>query len=365
MKRNAPKRRIWSEARAQTTIELFMVLAVSFVALAIIYALYSTQVFAGLDLRDSSAAKGTVQRVVSAANFVYLAGPGSQMQVWVQMPDSADLWHSAIIGKTVSIRMLNGTDVLAVADMNILGRWSDTPGGYYMWLTYDGNNVIASYNPFEMNKEGIFVLMPQGKTVTDYFLIRNNTSSAQEFWIAKTFPDTNVVMGISPGYAHFFIAPNDIHRIDLNFTSSPSALGNYAGSLLITGKVGDLNYKNSMSVSAEVVLQSNQLTIYPKSTKLTGDDARCPVNATRSFVVCNSGDSAVSIDSWSKAGNGEAYLPVLPVIATVGAGSCTDFLLTFVVPGGSGNSLANIDLNVNYPFGRSYTANIQINKNGC
>ena len=367
MKRNSSKRRLSNETKAQTTIELFMVLAISFIALAIIYALYSTQIFAGLDLRDSSTAKETVQRVVSAADFVYLAGPGSQMKVWVQIPDSASLSQSGISGKSVSIKLLNETDMVAVADVNILGSWKDTSGGYYMWLTYDGNSVIASYDPFEMNKEGVFVLMEQGKTASDYFLIRNNTSETEEFWAAKTFNDGSVVMEISPGYEHFTLAPNGIYRIDLNFVSGSSALGNHVGSLLVTGQAGDTNYTKVIPVSAEIVLQSNQLTIYPKSTALSGDDAMCGASTTKSFVVCNSGDSAVSIGSWSATGTGASLISdesYPPAITTVAGGACESFTLTFSISG-AGNGPLYIDLNANYPVGRSYTANITINKNGC
>ena len=59
-----PKKRV--NSKGQTTVELLVLLAVSMLALTIIYSLYSDQLILIQGSKDSSTAKSTVQKMVDS-----------------------------------------------------------------------------------------------------------------------------------------------------------------------------------------------------------------------------------------------------------------------------------------------------------
>ena len=238
--------------RAQATIELLMILAVSVVALGIIYLLYMDQVTSGALLRDASSARNTVQEIANSANSLYFSGVGSQAKILVDVPGRVSVMDSNISGKAILLKMKNGSDIVALTDVNVVGKWKPDSGRYYMYLYFDGNVVRISYLAFELSKESIAVSGTQGSIKSDYFTIRNNSDSNIEFWITNNFSHAPAVsLNLSAGYNHFILTSKEIKRIDMNFVLDASYSGNYPGTLGLVAFDGDTNVSKTIVVSAE------------------------------------------------------------------------------------------------------------------
>ena len=109
--------------RGQTTIELLVLLAFSLIALSLIYTLYSDQAIIAQGSKDIFTARSTVQKIVDAANTAYLSGKDSELKIFIEVPDSMNLANSEITGKSVILQHGNGSDIIASADVNMVGNF--------------------------------------------------------------------------------------------------------------------------------------------------------------------------------------------------------------------------------------------------
>jgi hypothetical protein len=336
-----------NEAKAQTTIELFLLLSISVLALAMIFSLYSQEVESASYTQYVVSAKGTIQRMVSAANTLYSSGPGSHLRVLIDIPSVVDSPNSSIENNFLILRVA-GSDVIGISDINFFGDWKRDSSGlipagsYYAELFFDGNVVKIFYEDYELSNSSIYVSAEQGSSVQKNFSVKNNSSSAAVFWVSKSFShSSSAVLVLGEGDDFFSLAPNESRVIDLNFSLSSYAYGNYAGYLTVVGQLSylgvDSNIARNVYVSIESFLALGDLVVYPNNDSFSAVRGS---SYTRSFSVCNFGLTNFTGLSWEKASSGSGDNNVaawfsLPGISSLDSGTCTDFNLSITVPPGS------------------------------
>ncbi|MBT4870139.1 MAG: hypothetical protein HON47_01030 [Candidatus Diapherotrites archaeon] len=347
-----PKKRV--NSKGQTTVELLVLLAVSMLALTIIYSLYSDQLILIQGSKDSSTAKSTVQKMVDAANTAYLSGKDSELKIFIEVPDSIDLTNSQIIGKSVILQLGNGTDIIGSADVNMVGNFRTNTGKYTMYLHYDGNVVRIGYRDFEFNKQSVFVSVTQGSDSLQTFTIRNNSDSQIEFWIDSNFSHSLVTLNIMSDDTSFSLNNGDIRTVDFNFETDVTAYGNYAGTINVIGQQNDVNTVKNMYVSVESYLQVSDLMIYPRTTTIT---TTASAEETQDYSICNHSSSNITSITWTRQGTAAGWFSD-PSITNVNALECEAFTSTFSI-GSAGTYDAN--LTATYTDNNTYTTFMTFN----
>lgn len=333
--------------RGQTTIELFLLLAVSLVALSIIYSLYSDQIFASSQAREVATSRATISRLVDSANSLAISGAGSKDRVLVDLPLTLKMNFSIIRGSTLVLRLHDGTDVIGSADVNFSGDWKKQngiylTGAYYATLVFDGNSVNIYYDDFDLSNESISMQARQGSVVQGSFGIRNNSSRTANFTLTPNYSHGSfAVLSLDPALTSFFLDSGESKTIDFNIALSGASSGNYAGVIGVLGRLNDgasdFNISKQVVVSVESFLSISQVLIYPSLTPFSSSGGSL---VGKSFSVCNSGASLSTI-SWSRRSNADANMlswfnfppaDASGQITIVAGGSCRNFDLNFSVP---------------------------------
>jgi hypothetical protein len=343
----------------QTTIELLLVLGISMVALAIIYALYAEQVNSANEINNIFVAKSSVQKIVTAANTVYLSGSGSEIKVEIEIPLAAVLSDSGIIGQTVFMSVAGNSEAIAVADVNIDGSFKTLPGKYVVYMVYDGNVVHMLYRDFELNKQSISFSTSADTNYYTSVIVRNNSSNAINFFVTKNFSHSGkAILNLSEEDS-FVIPAASLQQIDMNFLLDNSASGNYSGSVVITGDVEDKNVSRTIYVSSEVLSEIEPIMIYPKITSFLATSAEQTI--TKPFSICNKSLNLVGGISWSNSGEISTWFTT-PAISGVSAGACTYFDINFVLPAGSSGDENTGIIMASYGSGQNYSGEIVITR---
>ncbi len=316
--------------KGQTTIELLLVLSVSVVALAIIFAIYAEQVSATRETQDMVIARNTVQTIANAANTAYLSGIDSEIRIFIEVPESIDIANSGFESSTVSLRLANGTDVIAFTEIPMSGSFKTTPGRYYMYLDFNGDTVNIRYREFELNKQSIFVSILQGSSTQETFSVRNNYAEQITVSLTPTFSHTDATMSLSD--SEVVLDPGATTIVTASFTTQPYANGNYAGRIVASSVISGETITKTISVSVEVASEFSNLVIYPRLTSISslGDETY-----TKSYSICNKTVSLIENITWGKDGNVDANAAswfTLPLITDVNANSCSNFDMNIVIP---------------------------------
>ena len=335
--------------KGQTTIELFLLLVISVLALSVIFTLYSNQLSLSVISREQAVAKNTVQKIVNSANSLYTSGAGSKSRFLIEMPEGSRISESPISGKTVSIMLSNGEEVFASAEVNFSGDWKKVngvyvKGAYYVTLFFDGNSINILYDDFELSNGSIHIFAKQDSVTPDFFTVRNSSSFIANFLVSVDYSkEPFSYIQISSEDINFNLLPGETRVIDFNLIVSSSAVGNYSGKINILGNISNgvtvdaIN--KSISVSVEVAPKLIDLVILPKSLEMDAIEGHSEL---KSFSICNSSSNDISGITWTRDSNKDANMlswfswPLKDVfgdeITSVNAMSCKNFDLNITVP---------------------------------
>lgn len=319
-------------AKGQTTIELLIILAISLIALALIYSIYAEQIAIGNFQMEEFLAKNSVQKIVTAADKLAISGVGSFTSVEVEFSRNTKLDETEIVGNTIVLKLSNGTEVFGVSDLNFSGKIREVNGKQKINLLYDGNNVLIYYNDFEINQHSISFSTISGQEREEILIIRNLYSEDLNFYIENNFSHSLVTLQTNPDN-NFSLAPNEIKNIILEFDIDESAYGNYSGNIIIKGEINDNNNLKKVNISVEALREFDPLILNPSNINFTSIE---DFNVTKAFSICNRTHSDIDNINWSKDGNGDfSNWFNFPVVTSVAANECSDFDINFNVPNNS------------------------------
>jgi hypothetical protein len=249
------------ETKAQNVVELTILVAASMLALTAIFTIYSNQFGVLINFNDDYTARTSVRAVVDAANTLYYAGPGSEIKILVEMPSSVIYAQSSISGKTVYLKMADGSDVLDVADVNISGEWLEDER-YYMLLRYDGNVVSILTQPYSVVGGTAFLITDITDINSDLnFIITNEYETQLDFSLEMFFESVDTNIGLSfendSNTFYFELLPNESKVVYFelqgpNDVCNENASGYF--NIITTGQ--DYDFNKSFFVSVEYDLNS-------------------------------------------------------------------------------------------------------------
>jgi hypothetical protein len=340
------------KSRAQTTVELLIILAISLIILLLIYSIYAQQLEAGNFQREQFLAKNSLQKIVNSANKLSISGVGSRTTVDIEFSRGTKLDETIISGNTILVKLSNDTEVFGVADVNFEGSLRDLRGKQVINLEYDGDSVLIHYNDFEVNQTSISFSTLTGNTQSESITIRNLYSDDLNFYIEKNFNTNDITFTTDP-VSDFNLARGEVKTINLNFIVKESAIGNYSGNIKIIAEINDQNISKQINLSAEILDEFRPLIISPKSSSFS---ALHNTIVTKSYNVCNRTLNDINEITWEKDGNFSIWF-TLPSITSVATNECVDFDLNINVPDEAKFDY-NATFSINYLNGSKTTAYI-------
>ena len=248
------------DSRGQNVIELTVLVAASMMALLIIFTIYANQFGVITSFDDYYTARASVRKIVDAANTVYYAGPGSEIRILVEIPRSAIIEESIISGRTVSMRMADGSDIIDVADVNINGEWQED-SKYYMVIRYDGNAVWQIERGFGIDGGTFFVIRGGPSTFDRNFLITNVFDKLLLFTLDLDFEEKGGMKvtlkdGENPEHIHqeFPLQPGESQLVNLQIVLLGWAQNQLNSGLIIVNATGeDYNWTENLFTSVEFI----------------------------------------------------------------------------------------------------------------
>ncbi len=323
--------------RAQASVELMVILAVSMMALLVVYSLTTTQTLQIQAQQRVQSAQTAADSIALAANDVFFQGTGAKKRIFVILPDDVNAGASLISGKEVNYRVRN-TDVFSVADVNLVGSLPTAPGGHYLTLVAHENYVSLGDSSLDVSKNSVYVALSQDSNASASVAFTNNSSSeTATVNLVKTWASSAVAFTLSS--ASFTLGPGANRTIDFNFSSGSSAAGNYAGSVRVNADFNgaSLDENITIPVNADVSAAQSQpapdvnLTILPSTWN---EAINRGILDTNSYQICNTSSLNMATVSFAKgSGGANAWLYDINSLSNLGPESCATKVLTLSPPG--------------------------------
>lgn len=320
--------------KGQSSIELIVIFAVSLIALGAIISLSNSQMNTLNAQKQKQTALTSVNDLAGAVKDVYSQGTGAKKKVFFRVPGNVDESRSGVSDKSIYLNVL-GSDIIASTEVEVSGSIPTEKGGYWLWVTAGENYVIIGTSSITLSNNSFYVSMLQNSSESEQLGITNNGSSGVEIGIETEWIHSEVTLALSD--TNFSVAAADTNTIDLDFSSSITAVGNYTGNLVIDVNYGSETERIIVPVNVEVIVSGDgggeALFVFPPSYASTisagGSD-------TNSFNLCNNSASDLGTVSFNlSSGDAGEWVEAIPDLSSLAAGNCESISFTINVPGGT------------------------------
>lgn len=318
-------------SRAQSSVELLIILAISIILLSLLVNLTLSHVF---ELRSASAqrvAGQSLSSLVLAINQTWVEGPGTVRFITLKWPEGVDANAAWIEGRNIIVRVFDVNIAQSTIPL-LAGSFQPYPGEQRIKLTASDTNVSLGSLSLTADQSSIYIPLNQDTNGLAYVNINNLAPIDANVTFSISWDHNLSTIFISP--ASEVLSANERVEIQINAHATPSAFGNYVGSLLVRGDYGSSLEELTIPINVEVFADSQGfLDIYPSTAylgALPGD------SNTSTLQVCNSGDSSITGISFS-ASDGDAgdWVQSISSITSLSASTCQNVDVTAVIPGGS------------------------------
>lgn len=257
--------------KAQSAIELMIVLAVGMVVLGIV--IYSSQnnLAASSQSLAFSIAKSSSAQITAAADLVYFEGVGARRLVQFIIPEGA----IAVIvsANSVNIRMQNSQGV-SDAQANTRSpicpnsNLPSTPGTYTIVVeSQDGCVLVGNSGSLQASTTLLTINAHSNSTVFRQINYTNIGTSAILVNLNLTFESNDAIVSlVNPSDAIFSLSPGQIKTIDINFTLESIALGSYFGSIMANTTTE--NVQTALVIDASAQFCGNQVQCSPTASDI-------------------------------------------------------------------------------------------------
>jgi hypothetical protein len=320
-------------ARAQSSVELMVVLAIGLVALLAFFTLSQQKFLETQASLSLSQAKKTVDSLARAADEVYSEGSNSTKQVYVTIPEGANLSRSSISGRSVNlaIRSIGGyTDVNSRTSETVFGVWPNLTGSFWLTVTSYEGSVGIGPSVMQISPTALYVEMLASSEVQRNITITNFGSSALTISGALNWGESDPLVQ-NTSVLSFPLASGETTNATFDISATSSAIGSFTGSAYFSASNGEAlsvpitvhvtsgggamvnisyitigTFKNSSYTTEKLIFEG------PSSENLTGDG--WTPSATLALSVYNASGSSVYsaspttnstggfLVSWSPAG---------------------------------------------------------------
>lgn len=315
-------------ARAQTSVELLIVLAISIILLSLLVNLTTTQVG---QLRSESSTRIATQSLsglIEAINQTYSEGPGTVRFVTVRWPEGIDPDHTQIVGKTIVVRVYT-TDIAQAAIPIVTGSLTVYPGEQRIKITANDTNVSLGTLSFTADTSSIYLPMSQDSNAFTHVTFTNLSNVDTNVTFSVTWTPTLVSIAHAPTLQT--LTANGTVTVDVNANASSTAFGNYVGFLTASANYGSTVESLSIPLNVEVFSSSSGLLdVFPASISMTS-----PLGDTNSTTiqVCNSGDTPLTNISFTPStGNAGDWVSDISTISSISGGNCQNVNVIVTIP---------------------------------
>lgn len=325
--------------KAQASVELLIILAVSMIAIGLILILSNNEITNINAVKANSEAQNTVNKIAGAAEEVFISGVGTKKQIFVSIPSGVDETKTSVGNKTIRLNV-NGTDLIAETQVEVTGSIPTTVGGHWIWITsYPGYVVIGGVQ-VETDKGSVYSTIAQDASVIESITVINNTLGNAQVNVSVNWTETEVTLSVSDNA--FIVASGSNYSIDLNFTSSANAVGNYVGELIFDVNTVDGNKQIVVPLTLEVIVGGGgqPLMIFPDSWNPTIEAGTSDSN---DFQVCNTTNSALTnIVFTPSTGDAGDWVQAIPSISSLEGNTCEQITVTIDVPDGASSDTGTV-----------------------
>ncbi|MFH1895475.1 MAG: hypothetical protein ABIJ74_02755 [archaeon] len=324
--------------KAQASVELLVILAVSMVAIGLILVTSNNEITGINSAKANSDAQNTVNKIARTAEEVFVSGPGTTKQIFVVIPSGVDETKTSVSDKTVRINV-NGTDLIAESKTELSGSIPTEPGGHWVWITAFEGYVVIGDIKIESNKGSIYSAIAQDSNSTESISLKNNTSADANVTISFTWNSVEVSMNLSSNF--FVVASGSSYSIDINFSSSQTAAGNYSGEIIFDATTTDGAKRIVVPVTVEVITGSAEkpLRVFPNYWNTTIIEGN---SDSTSFQLCNTTDSTITGIDFIFSGTIALWIQPIPSVGLLTGNTCNEFTAIIDVPIGAGSSAGTI-----------------------
>lgn len=318
LKKTLPSTRPPVSARAQTSVELLIILAVSLTILAVLIN-FTSDHLSGLQKENAiRVAQQSMQALVEGINHTYAQGPGTVSRVEVTWPLGIVSEQAVLSGNSIVVRVYE-TDVAGTAVPAITGSLSTLPGTYLVQITAHDLNVQLGSSRLTANVSSIYLPMAQDSNQSAAITLTNESDENATLSYSLNWSPSLVTVSVPSG--SYSIPAGGTRTLDLNFFASAGAVGNYVGALSISAAYASAVESLSIPVNVEVFSSSaSLLSAVPSSLSFANYSTD---SNTLSFQLCNTGSTAITTISFTpSSGNAGDWIQGINTIASLTANTC-------------------------------------------
>ncbi len=316
--------------RAQSSVELILILAISVIILSVLINLATTQLSQIKQDYSVRSARQSLNSLIAAIDETFAQGPGSVRFITIRWPEGVDASNTRIVGNSIFLRVYQN-DIIATASPFITGSLNVYPGEQRIKITSHDSNVSLGILSFTSNVSSIYLPLTQDTNGRAQVVLTNLHGSAATITSSMSWSPAFVSTMVSPSTGTLGV--NGTMTLDVNVSASATAYGNYVGFLNIVANFDDSSVESlNIPLNVEVFpASSGYLSTFPVSLKLfslRGD--------TNSGIlqVCNTGTSSIGGISFTpSSGDAGGWITAPSSISSLMGGSCTDKNVVVTIPG--------------------------------
>jgi hypothetical protein len=318
-------------SRAQSSVELLLILVVSLILLAVLVSFTTEHVTRVQKEQSLHAATQSVNRLAREIDAVYFSGPGHVREVVVSFPSGIDPALSRLENNAIILHMY-GTDVIGTTTPTLQGTVPTSAGLIRIRLISYVDHVTISLVSILSDQDSIYLAMSRDSNDSVNVTFTNYSGYAADVNYSLTW--THTLVGASLSTSGTTLSSGSSSSVTLSFSASGTSIGNYVGFLHVSSVVNGSTETLAIPVNVEVFSASQTLlTVIPSSITATmmADDTN-----TTTIRVCNAGSTPLKTISFTPSTNAPgSWISALSSIAQLDGSACQDVDVTFSPPAGT------------------------------
>ncbi len=316
-------------SRAQSSVELLVILAISIILLSLLVEWSSDQLYLVKADYSVRLARQSLSTLIEGIDSAFSQGNGTIRFVTVRWPEGIDPSSTRIVGNSIFLRVYS-TDIVGTAVPSIGGDLNVYAGEQRIKIAVNDSNVTLGSLSITSDVSSIYLPMVQDSNDLTHVTFTNLSSGDANITLSVDWSHSLVGVGVSPSIT--VLSPFESIEADINVAAGTSAYGNYVGSIRMEADFGSTSESLSIPLNVEVFPSSSGfLSILPSSITLgvpIGD------TNTTSIQLCNTGDSPLTgITFTPSTGDAGDWVEDMATISTIGGNSCTNMDVVVTAPG--------------------------------
>jgi uncharacterized protein (UPF0333 family) len=317
--------------RAQTSIEILLLLGVALLVLLVFLTLSQSESVEVSQAKIATEAKNTVSTLASAAKDVYAQGVGARKRVLISIPQGYESNQSFVADKAIKLHAA-GDDYVEILDFEVHGSLPQSEGKQWVWIVSEGTMVRIGQSMVSLSTPSLNVLMAKNSTKIDGFTLRSTWGSAINVSIEESWQNPEIDLGIDKD--SLSLDPLNAGGVSATFASSAAAAGFNNGYLRLEATDGITNETVLLPLMVEIAgfgeTGAPELTMRPNMFNVS---LRRNESATRTFQVCtNSQTRLSSVQFTTSEGEPGDWVADTAALGSLGPGRCQPKILTIMVP---------------------------------